>query len=115
FQTERLASEPFERKVLAVGAAHRQHLPLPVSAEGARSQSVQRLLRNPEQLQGFSVFVMLAGRSPARKGRCAGTSLPLLCAPNGARTPAAGVRGEDNGKALQQLLSGAFCGRLSLS
>src|SRR5581483_4489560 len=48
FQTERLASEPFERKVLAVGAAHRQHLPLPVNACGARSQSVQRRLRNPE-------------------------------------------------------------------
>jgi len=52
FQTERLASEPFERKVLAVGCAHRQHLPLPVSAEGARSQRVQRLLRNPEQIFG---------------------------------------------------------------
>src|SRR5581483_10721204 len=59
--------------------------------------------------QGFSVFVMLAGRSPARKGRevpatprrgVAGTSLPLLCAPLGARTQAAGVRGEENGKAL---------------
>ncbi|HZO70911.1 MAG TPA: hypothetical protein VFB60_01840 [Ktedonobacteraceae bacterium] len=48
FQTERLASEPFERKVLAVGAAHRQHLPLPVNAFGASSQSVQRRLRNPE-------------------------------------------------------------------
>src|SRR5581483_11418364 len=33
-----------ERKVLAVGAAHRQHLPLPVSACGASSQSTHRLL-----------------------------------------------------------------------
>jgi len=58
---------------------------------------------------GFSVFVMLAGPSPARKRRevqatprrgVACTSLLLLCAPNGARTQAAGVRGEDNGKAL---------------
>ncbi|HZO74312.1 MAG TPA: hypothetical protein VFB60_19070 [Ktedonobacteraceae bacterium] len=61
------------------------------------------------QEQGFSVFVMLAGRSPARKGRevqatprrgVACTSLPLPCAPNGARTQEAGVRGEENGKAL---------------
>ncbi|HZO75324.1 MAG TPA: hypothetical protein VFB60_24170 [Ktedonobacteraceae bacterium] len=53
-QTERLASEPFERKVLAVGAAHRQHLPLPVNAFGASSQSVQRRLRNPDMTLKFS-------------------------------------------------------------
>ncbi|HLG64897.1 MAG TPA: hypothetical protein VKY19_23355 [Ktedonosporobacter sp.] len=59
--------------------------------------------------QGFSVAVMLAGRSPAREGRevlatprrgVASTSLPLPCAPFGARIPSSGVRGEDNGKAL---------------
>ncbi len=87
--------------------------------------------------QGFSVAVMLAGRSPAREGREVGggggagggggggrgapgrrragaargapprgrappppTSLPLPCAPFGARIPSSGVRGEDNGKAL---------------
>ncbi|HZO73916.1 MAG TPA: hypothetical protein VFB60_17060 [Ktedonobacteraceae bacterium] len=47
----------------------------------------------PTSTQGFSVFVMLAGRNPARKGRevqatprrgVACTSLPLPCAPLGA-------------------------------
>ncbi|HZO70574.1 MAG TPA: hypothetical protein VFB60_00110 [Ktedonobacteraceae bacterium] len=33
--------------MLAVGAADRQHLPLPVSAFGASSQRVQRLWRSP--------------------------------------------------------------------
>jgi len=35
-----------ERKVLAMGCAHRQHLPLSVSVCGASSQSMQRRLRS---------------------------------------------------------------------
>jgi len=37
-----------ERKVRAVGAAHSPHLPLLMSAFGASSQSMHRLLRSPE-------------------------------------------------------------------
>jgi len=47
FQTERLAGEPFERKVLAVGAAHRQHLPLPVSAFGAKESKRAATFEKP--------------------------------------------------------------------
>jgi len=41
-----------ERKVLAVGAAHSQHLPLLMSAFGASSQSMHRRLRSPESIAG---------------------------------------------------------------
>ncbi|HZO73971.1 MAG TPA: hypothetical protein VFB60_17335, partial [Ktedonobacteraceae bacterium] len=51
FHPERLACEPLGRgRCWLVGSAHRQHLPLPVSAFGASSQSVQRRLRSPESL-----------------------------------------------------------------
>jgi len=40
YRTARLRAV-LERKVLALGTAQRQHLPLPVSAEVARSQSVR--------------------------------------------------------------------------